>query len=68
MQTVGVWADALRAVFGADDFNAGLRQFGYFAREGGRTIDTRKLKLGVGIPVSALVISLPSPPKGAHGG
>lgn len=59
MPTVARWADDLRAAFGADDFNAGLRSQGYLASEGGRTIDTRKLKLGEGIPLSRLVVGTP---------
>lgn len=42
MPHVKRWADDLRAVFGAAEFDAGLRQFGYLANEGGRHIDTRK--------------------------
>lgn len=56
MPTIARWADDLRETFGADDFNAGLRSQGYYASEGGRTIDTRKVKLGEGLPVSVLVI------------
>lgn len=59
MPTVARWADDLRAAFGADDFNAGLRSQGYLASEGGLTIDTRKLKLGEGIPLSRLVVGTP---------
>ena len=59
MPTVARWADDLRAAFGADDFNAGLRSQGYLAQEAGRTIDTRKIKLGEGIPLSRLVVGDP---------
>lgn len=56
MPTVALWANDLREAFGADEFNAGLRDLGYYASEGGRTIDTRKIKFGEGLPVSKLVI------------
>ncbi len=59
MPTVARWAGDLRAAFGADDFNAGLRAQGYLAQEAGRTIDTRKVKLGEGIPLSRLVVGPP---------
>jgi hypothetical protein len=41
MPNVARWANELRAVFGVDEFNEGLRRYGYMASEGGRTIDTR---------------------------
>jgi hypothetical protein len=41
MPTVAGWANDLRAVFGTDEINDALRQAGYYASEGGRTIDTR---------------------------
>jgi len=41
------WADDLRAAFGEAEFDAGLRQFGYLAEEGGRRIDTRKEQFSV---------------------
>ncbi len=41
MPTVAGWANDLRAVFGSDEINDALRQSGYYASEGGRTIDTR---------------------------
>lgn len=56
MPTVSSWAEDLRAVFGRDEMQATLREQGYYASEGGRTIDTRKLKLGEGLSVSMLVI------------
>ena len=59
MPFVARCADDLRAAFGVDEFNAGLRSQGYYASEGGRTIDTRKLKLGEGIPLSRLVVGDP---------
>jgi hypothetical protein len=60
MPTVKVWADELRAVFGAAEFNAGLKHFGYLASEGGQTIDTRKFKGEVGVTVDQMVIG-PAP-------
>lgn len=59
MPSVARWADDLRAAFGADEFNAGLRSQGYYASDGGRTIDTRKLALGEGIPLSRCVVGEP---------
>lgn len=56
MPCVSVWADDLRGVFGVEEFNAGLRQFGYFASENGRTIDTRKLTGGTEIDARQMVI------------
>ena len=56
MPTVSFWAEDLRAVFGRDEMQATLREQGYYASEGGRTIDTRKVKLGEGLPVSMRVI------------
>ncbi len=47
MPHVKRWADELRAVFGAAEFDAGLRQYGYLAEEGGRRIDTRKAHFSV---------------------
>lgn len=56
MPTVKRWADDLRAAFGAAEFDAGLRAQGYYAREGGRTVDTRKEKLSEGVTVAEMVI------------
>lgn len=56
MPIVSAWTNDLRAVFGRDEMQTALREQGYYASEGGRTIDTRKLKLGEGLPVSMLVI------------
>lgn len=56
MPTVKRWADDLRAAFGAAEFDASLRGQGYYAREGGRTVDTRKEKLSVGVTADAMVI------------
>ena len=42
MPTVKRWADDLRAVFGHAEMQAAMRDQGYFASEGVRTIDTRK--------------------------
>lgn len=56
MPTISRWTDDLRAAFGRDEMQAALREQGYYASEGGRTIDTRKLKFGEGLPVSMLVI------------
>ena len=44
MPTVKCWADDLREAFGAVEFDAGLRSHGFLACEGGKTVDTRKLK------------------------
>ena len=54
MPTVKAWADDLRAAFGAAEFDAGLRTQGYFAQEGGRTIDTRPPQTGTAVVVSPL--------------
>lgn len=69
MPTISALANDLRAAFGTADFDAGLRAQGYYAREGGRTIDTRKTILGEGIPVSRCVIGPPPviPTKAARG-
>lgn len=56
MPTIARWTNDLRAVFGHDEMQTSLREQGFYASEGGRTIDTRKLKLGDGLPVSMLVI------------
>ena len=56
MPTIARWTNELREVFGRDEMQATLREQGYYASEGGRTIDTRKLKLGDGLSVSMLVI------------
>lgn len=56
MPTVARWTNDLREVFGRDEMQTALREQGYYASEGGRAIDTRKLKLGEGLPVSMLVI------------
>lgn len=56
MPTISRWTNDLRAFFGHDEMQTALREQGYYASEGGRTIDTRKLKLGEGLPVSMLVI------------
>lgn len=58
MPTVKRWADDLRAAFGADEFNAGLKSQGYLASEGGRVIDTRKYQ-----PGTLVVPVLPLPKK-----
>ena len=42
MPTVKRFADDLREAFGAAEIDAALREQGYYASEGGRTIDTRK--------------------------
>ena len=55
MPTVKRWADDLRAVFGAADIQAAMRDLGYYASEAGRTIDTRK-PLG-----SVEVVATPAP-------
>lgn len=55
MPIVKRWADELRAAFGADEFNAGLKSQGYLASEGGRVIDTRKQAPGTLVmPVLAM--------------
>ena len=59
MPTVKAWADDLRGVFGAAEFDAGLREGGFLAIEGGRTVDTRKPLGSIEIPASALVIQRP---------
>lgn len=56
MPTVKRWADDLRAAFGADEIQAALKSQGYYASEGGRTVDTRVVKFSEGIPVSQLVV------------
>ncbi len=56
MPTIAGWTNDLRSAFGRDEMQTALREQGYYASEGGRTIDTRKLKLGEGLPVSMLVI------------
>jgi hypothetical protein len=67
MPTVKVWADELRAVFGAAEFNAGLKRFGYLASEGGQTIDTRKFKGEVGVTADQMVLSpMPVVSKARH--
>lgn len=43
MPTVAAWANDLRAVFGTAEMQTALRDLGYYASEGGRVIDTRKL-------------------------
>lgn len=69
MPTISGWTNDLRAVFGHAEMQAALRDLGYLASENGRTIDTRKLKLGEGLPVSALVIgAAPTVKKGAARG
>ncbi len=65
MPQVKRWADDLRAVFGAAEFDAGLRQFGYLADEGGRRIDTRKEP---GLVAVIPVLPLPEPKKEARRG
>lgn len=60
LPTVKAWADQLRAAFGAADFDAGLRQFGYFASEGGKTLDTRVLRGDLAVTP---VLPLPQPQK-----
>jgi hypothetical protein len=58
MPQVKAWADELRSVFGVDTINAGLRQHGYYASEGGVTVDTRKEKGGTAVtPVVAIAIT-----------
>ena len=63
MPMVKTWADDLRAAFGAAEFDAGLRECGSFACEGGRTLDTRKPLGTTEIPASALVILRPTTQK-----
>lgn len=69
MPTVKLWADDLRAVFGADEMRDALKSQGYYASEGGRTIDTRKLKLGEGVTPSLVAIcpQAVEPQKGRRG-
>lgn len=52
MPNVKRWADDLRAAFGAVEVDAGLRAQGYYACEGGRTIDTRKPMAGIWVAIS----------------
>lgn len=61
MPTVATWANDLRAAFGADEINAALRSLGYYASEGGRTIDTRKDVLAEGLPLSRMVVGSLAP-------
>ena len=56
MPTVKAWADDLRSIFGAAEFDAGLRLRGYLAQENGRTIDTRKPQAGVEVSARNMVI------------
>jgi hypothetical protein len=69
MPTVKRWADDLRAVFGADEMRDALKSQGYYASEGGRTVDTRTVKLSEGVPVSHVVIGPQAavPQKGSRG-
>ncbi len=65
MPQVKRWADDLRAVFGAAEFDAGLRQFGYLAEEGGRRFDTRKEP---GLVAVIPVLPMPAPKTEARRG
>lgn len=56
MPSVKRWADDLRAAFGADEMQAAMRSQGYYASEGGRTIDTRKPTNGTLVAASDMVI------------
>ncbi len=56
MPTVKRWADDLRAAFGADEMQAAMKSQGYYASEGGRTIDTRKPIGGTLISAADMVI------------
>lgn len=64
MPTVAAWANDLRAVFGTDEINDALHRHGYYASEGGRTIDTRPTQRRPQREVSLtdmVVIKPPSP-------
>lgn len=60
MPQVKSWADDLRAAFGAALIDAELRKSGYFASEGGRTIDTRK-PLGASVIAASDMVLGPAP-------
>lgn len=42
MPTIQRWANDLRSVFGVADMDSAMRQYGYYASEAGRVVDTRK--------------------------
>ncbi|MBK6403484.1 MAG: hypothetical protein IPN12_00240 [Rhodocyclaceae bacterium] len=69
MPTISAWANELRAVFGAAEINAAIRQHGYYARENGAEVGCRA-DLSNAVSLEHMVIIRPTaeaPQRGPRG-
>ena len=69
MPTISAWANELRAVFGAAEINAAIRQHGYYARENGAEVGCRADRSNGGLPEPLATIrpTAEAPQRGPRG-